>query len=78
MKAKQITYPRIVPDKKYPNMYRIEFDKDTISVRSDNPPVDMGPYGIYNKTRAKELLFLLKNKELEIGDVYDVLPSLLK
>ena len=75
---------KVILDKKYPDMYRIDFEDSspdgnngTISVRSDNPPVDMGPYGMYNKTRALEIVRLIENQELEVGVVYDVLPSTL-
>jgi hypothetical protein len=52
---------RIVPDKKYPKMYRLQWANGDVSVRywdNDNPMDDGGPnsYGMYNLTRAKDIL----------------------
>lgn len=49
---------KIIPDRKYPNMYRVQWPNGDISVGSDNPkPWEIdGHYGFYNYTRAKEFL----------------------
>ena len=52
---------KIVPDKKYPNMYRLEWKDGSQSVKyydPDDPMPDGGPnsYGMYNLTRAKDIL----------------------
>jgi hypothetical protein len=48
---------KIVADKKYPNMYRVQWDDGTISVSTPNPDKKDGHYGFYNKSRAKEFLY---------------------
>jgi hypothetical protein len=63
---------RIIPDKKYPNMYRLQWRDKSISVEyydSRDPMKDGGPnsYGMYNLTRAKDIL---KNyREYAINDL---------
>jgi hypothetical protein len=52
---------RIIPDKKYPNMYRLQWRDKSISVEyydSRDPMSDGGPnsYGMYNLTRVKDIL----------------------
>jgi hypothetical protein len=47
---------KIVPDKKYPNMYRIQWPNGDISISTPSPDKPGGHYGFYSKTRAKELL----------------------
>jgi hypothetical protein len=53
---------RIVKDKKYPNMYRLQWENGDISVSYFDPDKkiekDKGPhtYGLYNLTRAKDIL----------------------
>lgn len=52
---------KIIPDKKYPNMYRLQWRDKSISVEyydSRDPMPDGGPdsYGMYNLTRAKDIL----------------------
>ena len=47
---------KVVKDKKYPNMYRIQWPNGDISVGTKDPkPWEKGGhYGFYNKTRAVE------------------------
>lgn len=53
---------RIVPDSKYPDMYRLEWKDGSKSVRywdPELPPMkDGGPhtYGLYNLSRANDIL----------------------
>lgn len=52
---------RIIPDTKYPNMYKLQWKNGDISVRYwDGIPMDDGipitSYGLYNLTRAKDIL----------------------
>lgn len=47
---------KIVEDKKYPNMYRVQWPNGDISVNTPHPEKEDGHYGFYNKTRAKEFL----------------------
>ena len=47
---------KIIPDKKYPNMYRVEWPTGDVSISTPNPDKEGGHYGFYNKSRAKELL----------------------
>jgi hypothetical protein len=48
---------KIVPDKKYPDLYRIQWPNGDISVKTPNPEYKGGHWGFYNKTRAKEHLY---------------------
>jgi hypothetical protein len=53
---------KIVPDKKYSNMYRLEWKDGSQSVKYREPggPLEdgnpIGSYGMYNLTRAKDIL----------------------
>ena len=53
---------RIVPDAKYPKMYRLEWSDGSKSVRYRDPdgPLEdgdpIGSYGMYNLTRANDML----------------------
>jgi hypothetical protein len=54
---------KIVPDKRHPNMYRLQWKDGSKSVKSsdpnDQPMPDNNPissYGMYNLTRAKDIL----------------------
>ena len=49
---------KIIPDNKYPDMYRLQWANGDISVGSVNPkPWEKGGhYGFYNKTVANDIL----------------------
>lgn len=49
---------KIIPDNKYPDMYRVQWPNEDISIGTADPkPWELeGHYGFYNKTRAKEFL----------------------
>lgn len=52
---------RIIPDKKYPNMYRLQWENGDISIRTweEGKPKRDGyqeSYGMYNKTMATDIL----------------------
>jgi len=49
---------RIIPDKKYPNMYRLQWENGDISIDTTDPkPWEKGGhYGFYNKTHATNIL----------------------
>lgn len=47
---------KIILDKKYPEMYRVQWPDGTVSVSTPNPDKKGGHYGFYNKTRVNEFL----------------------
>jgi len=52
---------KLVPDKRHPNMYRLQWKDGSTSVKYYDPedPMDHGgpnSYGMYNLTRAKDIL----------------------
>lgn len=49
---------RIIPDKKYPDMWRLEWENGDISVGTTDPkPWEKGGhYGFYNKSHATDIL----------------------
>lgn len=64
---------RIVEDKKYKNMYRLDWEDGTRSVSSQDPKpwAKGGHYGIYNKTRAKDLMKREGIENYTLGVTYD-------
>ncbi len=63
---------RIVEDKKYPDMYRIQWPNGDISVGTKDPkPWEKdGHYGFYNKTRAKEFLHRKNIENYKVDKTY--------
>src|SRR6266404_4094858 len=64
------------PDKKHPNMYRLQWKDGSLSVKysdpNDQPMPDDNPvssYGMYNLTRAKDILRRYKDyvDEMKLG-----------
>ena len=61
---------KIIPDKKYPNMYRVEWPNGDVSISTPNPDKEGGHYGFYNKSRAKELLRRNGIKNYDLNKTY--------
>jgi hypothetical protein len=45
---------KLVRDKKYPELYKLQWPNGDISISTPHPDRKGGHYGFYNKTRAKE------------------------
>lgn len=67
----RICQVKIIKDKKYPKMYRVQWPDKTISVNTPNPDKLDGHYGFYNKTRAKEFLHREGIENYTVGLTYD-------
>lgn len=61
---------KLIKDKKYPNMYRLQWPDGTISISTPHPDRKGGHYGFYSKTRAKELIVMFSEKKMTIGRSY--------
>jgi len=63
---------KIVPDKKYPKMYRIQWPDGSLSSNSVSPkPWEKGGcYGFYNLSRAKEILKRQNIEDYVPGVIY--------
>lgn len=62
---------KIIPDKKHPNMYRLEWPNGDISVSTPNPGHKEGHYGFYNLTMAKELSRRVGIENYTVGITYN-------
>ena len=64
---------KIVQDKKYPKLYRVQWPNGDISVGTKNPkPWEKGGhYGFYNKTRAKEFLARKRIENYRLDKTYN-------
>lgn len=62
---------KLVPDKKYPNLFRIKWRDGTVSVSTPNPDKADGHYGFYNKTWAQEHIRNRTGRKTTIGQTYN-------
>jgi hypothetical protein len=61
----------IIPEEKYPGMYRLQWPNGDISVSTPHPEREGGHYGFYNDTRVEELSRRLGIENYTKGRTYN-------